>query len=179
MYQRKVLICNIILAFTAMDNVLENSDFYFAAKALQAAIEGVTRKEGGPFGAVIVRHGQVLATGNNQVLITGDPTAHAEIVAIRRACQIIGSHQLPDCEIYSSCEPCPMCLGAIYWARFKRLIFTATREDAAQAGFDDAYIYQQLGLSREQRGIESVYLPVTGRLHPFEWWSKWGDKNLY
>lgn len=179
MYQRKVLICNIILAFTAMSNVQENSDLFFAARALQEAVEGVTRKEGGPFGAVIVRHGQIITAGNNQVLLTNDPTAHAEIVAIRRACLILGTHQLQDCIIYSSCEPCPMCLGAIYWTRFKKLVYSATREDAARAGFDDSYIYQQLSLAQDQRGIESVFLPVSGSQYPFEWWTTWGDKDLY
>lgn len=162
-----------------MSYVQENTDLFFAAKALQEAVEGVKRKEGGPFGAVIVKDGQILTTGNNQVLITKDPTAHAEVVAIRRACQILGHHQLNDCIIYSSCEPCPMCLGALYWARIKKLIFTSTREDAAHAGFDDSYIYQQLELNLDQRSIESKFLLLPDNLLPFEWWSKWGDKNLY
>lgn len=179
MYQRKVLICNIILAFTAMGNVLENSDLFFAAKALREAVDGVMRKEGGPFGALIVRQGEILTTGNNQVLLTRDPTAHAEIVAIRRACLLLNRHLLQDCIIYSSCEPCPMCLGAIYWARFKKIIFSATREDAAKAGFDDSYIYHQIDLTMDQRGIETVHLPLTENQLPFEYWSKWGDKNLY
>ena len=179
MYQRKVLICNIILALTAMGNVLENSDLIFAAKTLREAVDGVMRKEGGPFGALIVRDGEIITTGNNQVLLTGDPTAHAEIVAIRRACLILKRHQLEDCIIYSSCEPCRICLGAFFWTRLKNLIYSETRENAANAGFDDSYIYRQIELSRDQREIETIYLPVSESLTPFEYWSKWGDKNLY
>ncbi|HNR05863.1 MAG TPA: nucleoside deaminase [Saprospiraceae bacterium] len=157
----------------------ENQDFNFLTQAIQEALAGVRRKEGGPFGAVIVKDGLIIAAGNNQVLLTMDPTAHAEVVAIRRACQVLGNYQLHDCIIYSSCEPCPMCLGAIYWSRPKKIIYSATRLDAAGAGFDDSYIYDQFALENQDRKIETLCLPVPERMDPFNWWEKWGDKSFY
>jgi len=111
--------------------------------------------DGGPFGAIIVRNGEVLGSGWNQVLKTKDPTAHAEIVAIRDACEKISSYWLEGCHIYVSCEPCPMCLGAIYWARLESLFFCTTRKDAADIGFSDDYIYSQINLKAEDRKVPS------------------------
>lgn len=129
-------------------------------KHLQRAIElagiGMAQGHGGPFGALIVRGDAVLAEGVNQVTGTLDPTAHAEVCAIRAACKALGTFSLSGCEIYSSCEPCPMCLSAIYWARLDRLYFAATRTDAAEIGFDDAFLYAELALEPEQRRLPSV-----------------------
>src|SRR5581483_864719 len=127
----------------------------FLEQAIDLAVENV-RRGGGPFAALVVKDGIVIATGVNQVTRANDPTAHAEIVAIREACRVLGDFQLTGCDLYSSCEPCPMCLGAIYWARPARLYFAATHEDAAAAGFDDAFIYEQLAVPRAERSIPMV-----------------------
>ena len=121
--------------------------------AIRLSIEAVHEGRGGPFGAVIVRDGEVIATGQNQVTSSNDPTAHAEIVAIRAACAKLGTFTLAGCEIYSSCEPCPMCFAAIEWARLERLTFAATRADAADAGFDDARLYRELNLPPDERAL--------------------------
>ncbi len=126
---------------------------HFMQRAIQLAIDNVNARRGGPFGAVVVRAGAILAEGTNLVTSTLDPTAHAEITAIRAACRAAGSFQLDGCEIYTSCEPCPMCLGAIYWARPDRVYYACTREDAAAAGFDDAFIYDQLHVPPAERSI--------------------------
>src|SRR5882724_3989761 len=115
----------------------------FMRQAIALALENI-RTGGGPFAALVVKDGAIVATGANRVTATNDPTAHAEIVAIREACKKLGSFQLDDCEIYTTCEPCPMCLGAIYWARPARVFFASTASDAAAAGFDDAFIYDEL-----------------------------------
>ena len=112
--------------------------------AVDLARQGVAQSEGGPFGCVIVKDGQVIGRGNNKVISTHDPTAHAEVVAIRDACRHLNSHQLSGCTIYTSCEPCPMCLGAIYWARPDRIVYACTREDAASINFDDDFIYKEI-----------------------------------
>src|SRR5271155_2159714 len=114
------------------------------ARAIQLSIEGVQSGRGGPFGAVIVRDGKNIAEGSNEVTSTNDPTAHAEVLAIRRACEKLGVFELKDCELYTSCEPCPMCLGAIYWARPARVYFGSTAADASNAGFDDSFIYNEI-----------------------------------
>src|SRR4051812_10776625 len=116
----------------------------FMRKAIEMSIENVRSGKGGPFAALVVKDGAILATGTNQVTSTFDPTAHAEVVAIRAACHSLAHFQLDGCEIYTSCEPCPMCLGAIYWARPSKVYFGATHDDAAHAGFDDSFIYEQL-----------------------------------
>ena len=120
-------------------------------RAIDLAIENVRSGQGGPFGAVIVRGGEIIAEGVNQVTAHHDPSAHAEIVAIRRACQLTGHFELKDCEIYASCEPCPMCLGAIYWARLGGLYFAANRQDAAAIGFDDSLIYDEIALDLSEQ----------------------------
>jgi guanine deaminase len=128
----------------------------FMNEAIRLAETNMENGHGGPFGCVIVKDGEIIATGYNEVLTSNDPTAHAEIVAIRRACEKLNNHQLDGCEIYTSCEPCPMCLGAIYWSRPGKVYYAASREDAAQAGFDDKHIYQEL------------CLPLPDRIIPFQ-----------
>jgi len=123
------------------------------AEALRLARANMKKKNGGPFGAVVVKDGKIIAQGSNEVLSQNDPTAHSEIVAIREACKNLNTYQLNDCEIYSSCEPCPMCLGAIYWTRPKKLYFAASRFDAAKAGFDDEHIYHEIPLEFDKRKI--------------------------
>ncbi len=125
----------------------------FMRLAIELATGNVTSGAGGPFGAVIVRDGRVIATGTNLVTSTSDPTAHDEVVAIRNACRELGDFSLKDCVIYTSCEPCPMCLAAIYWARIPRVYYGNTRADAAAIGFDDDFIYQQIPLAPEKRSI--------------------------
>jgi len=127
-------------------------------EAIKMSEHNLNSNEGGPFGAVIVKNGIIIAKGSNRVTTENDPTAHAEIVAIREACKILGDFQLTDCDIYCSCEPCPMCLGAIYWARPARIFYAATREDAANAGFDDAFIYDELKVETSDRKIISQQL---------------------
>src|SRR5271155_2827747 len=127
-------------------------------KAIALSIENVRSGSGGPFAALVVRNGSVLAFGTNQVTALLDPTAHAEVVAIRAACQAVRSFQLTDCELYTTCEPCPMCMGAIYWARLAKVYYANTRDDAARIGFDDSLIYDQLGLPPGQREIPMLQL---------------------
>jgi len=151
----------------------------FLAEAIELAIEGVNAGEGGPFGAVVVRDGVVVGRGHNRVTSTNDPTAHAEIVAIRDACERLGTFQLSGCDLYASCEPCPMCLAAAYWSRVDNLFYAACREDASAAGFDDDTIYSELGLPHEQRSLPMIRLqsPDVGR--PFEAWKNKADKIEY
>lgn len=146
------------------------ADLSFMEMAVDLAKENVLSGRGGPFGAVIVKHGRVIASGTNMVTATNDPTAHAEIVAIRRACEAMQSFQLDDCEIYSSCEPCPMCLGAIYWARPTAVYYANTRVDAANAGFDDAFIYAQVMVPPEERALIMEYIPHEKAREHFELW---------
>ena len=123
----------------------------FMQRAIALATENVTSGVGGPFGAVVVRGGEMVATGVNLVTATNDPTAHAEVVAIRAACQALGSFQLTGCEVYTSCEPCPMCLAALYWARCDAIFYGNTAADAAAAGFDDSFLYQEIARPLDQR----------------------------
>ena len=146
----------------------------FMQKAIELAKQGMDAGEGGPFGAIVVKDGEIVGVGNNKVTSTNDPTAHAEIVAIRDACRNLESFQLEDCEIYTSCEPCPMCLGAIYWARPKAVYFGATREDAADAGFDDDFIYRELAMPVDRRSIKMQQLL---RKEAGEIFAIWKDKN--
>src|SRR6478672_7685397 len=129
----------------------------FLKQAIELAVENV-RRNGGPFGALVVRGGVVIATGCNQVTSTNDPTAHAEVVAIREACRVLASFQLSECDIYSSCEPCPMCLGALYWARPARIFFAATQHEAAAAGFDDSFIYREIQTPPDKRTIPMLHV---------------------
>ncbi len=134
---------------------------------------------GGPFGAVIVRDGLVVGRGVNQVTLANDPSAHAEIVAIRDACKNLNTFRLDGCIIYSSCEPCPMCLGAIYWARLDKLYYAATQTDAARAGFDDSFIYKEFELNPDQRSLHSRNLKVDDFFKPFDKWLEHESKTEY
>ena len=148
-------------------------------RAIQLSLENVHGGLGGPFAALVVRDGTILATGANQVTTAQDPTAHAEIVAIRGACQAIRDFELRDCELYTTCEPCPMCMGAIYWARLARVYYANTREDAARIGFDDSLIYDQLALPVESRKIPMVQIMHDQALVVFQEWEKSPNKIQY
>ncbi|MBZ5611925.1 MAG: nucleoside deaminase [Acidobacteriia bacterium] len=148
-------------------------------RAIQLSVENVRSGAGGPFAAVVVRNGAILATGVNQVTGTLDPTAHAEIVAIREACRAVRNFQLSDCELYTTCEPCPMCMGAIYWARIARIYYATTREDAAKVGFDDSFIYDQLALKLEARKIPMVQILRDQALQVFQEWERSQTKIKY
>ena len=124
--------------------MITEQDKKFMREAIAQSFEGMRRGEGGPFGCVIVKNGEIIGRGNNRVLMNNDPTAHAEVTAIRDACQNIQYFQLEGCVVYTSCEPCPMCLGAIYWARPERIVYACTREDAAEIDFDDEFLYGEL-----------------------------------
>jgi tRNA(Arg) A34 adenosine deaminase TadA len=140
------------------------------AEAIKMAESNLRLNKGGPFGAVVVKDGKIIARGANNVTFNNDPTAHAEIVAIRAACSELNNFQLTGCDIYCSCEPCPMCLGAIYWARPSRIFYAATREDAADAGFDDAFIYKELETQISDRKIEThQFLQQEARKILLEW----------
>ena len=151
----------------------------FLERAIELSRMGMTNEHGGPFGSVTVRNNEIIGEGCNMVIATNDPTAHAEIVAIRDACKRLETFQLNDCDIYTSCEPCPMCLGAIYWARPKRVIYANTRFDAAAIEFDDHFIYQQINTDMLQRTIPFIHEPHPLALQVFEDWKKIDNKNLY
>jgi tRNA(Arg) A34 adenosine deaminase TadA len=146
------------------------ADDKFMNRAAALSLEMMRADSGGPFGAVIVRNGEVIAEGWNQVTSTNDPTAHAEIVAIRRACIVLGGFNLPDCDIYTSCEPCPMCLGAIYWARLRRIYFANSRADAARIGFDDDFIYREIGIEPPARSVPSIKIESVDAQAAFREW---------
>jgi guanine deaminase len=149
------------------------------ARAIELAIENVRSGLGGPFGAVVVKEGKIIAEGANSVTSTNDPTAHAEVVAIRRACARLEKFELRDCEIYSSCEPCPMCLGAIYWARPVRVYFAATAADAASAGFDDSLISSEIAQPPASRKIPMIQLASENAAEPFRAWKLNPNKVQY
>lgn len=147
-------------------------------KAIELSVENV-RNGGGPFGAVIARDGNIVATGVNRVTANNDPTAHAEVSAIREACRQLGTFDLSGCEIYTSCEPCPMCLGAIYWAHLDKIYYGNNKNDAARIGFDDSFIYEELALDRLQRQKQmEVLLPTEARA-AFDAWEQKTDKVEY
>ncbi|WMJ73894.1 nucleoside deaminase [Cytophagaceae bacterium ABcell3] len=148
-------------------------------EAIKLSVQGVKKHKGGPFGAVVVKNGQIIGKGFNQVTSSNDPTAHAEIIAIREACKYLDSFQLDGCEIYTSCEPCPMCLGAIYWARPKAIYYACTRETAAEAGFDDSLIYDEINKSAENRKIPMKKIDLPNDQEPFDEWKKKADKTEY
>lgn len=154
-------------------------DLKFMRRAIELAQNGIDSNEGGPFGCVVVKNGEIVGEGNNCVTSTNDPTAHAEVVAIRNACEKLNSFQLEDCVIYTSCEPCPMCLGAIYWARPKQVFFACNREDAANVGFDDDFIYEEIALPIEERQIKTDFLLREEGLTVFENWANKLDKTEY
>ena len=151
----------------------------FMRQAIALATENVTSERGGPFGAVIVRDGVVIAAGANEVTTTNDPTAHAEVVAIRAACAALGTFQLDGCELYTTCEPCPMCLGAIYWARPEKVFFAARAADASAAGFDDAFIYDEIAKRFGDRKIPFSEMMREESLVIFQEWGEKGDRVEY
>jgi guanine deaminase len=151
----------------------------YMMEAVRLAQNGMDSGEGGPFGAVIVKNGVIVGRGNNKVTSTNDPTAHAEMVAIRDACKNLNSFQLEDCEIYTSCEPCPMCLAAIYWSRPKAVFYACTKEDAANIGFDDNYIYHQIYKPIEKRDLKLYKINNQDSLQVFKNWEAKVDKIKY
>ena len=148
-------------------------------RAVTISAERMRAGQGGPFGAIIAKGGQIIAEGHNQVTSDNDPTAHAEIAAIREACRALETFDLRGCEIYASCEPCPMCLAAIYWARLDRIYYANGREDAARIGFDDALIYDELAKSIEQRAIPMIQVPLDEARRIFQEWEDMEDKVPY
>ncbi len=155
------------------------NDKEFLQMAIDLAVENVNSGKGGPFGAVITKNGELLATGTNSVTTSNDPTMHAEVAAIRNACAKLSSFQLDGCTIYSSCEPCPMCLGAIYWARPERLVFAASKDDAANVGFDDSFIYKEIVLDYNQRSITTEQQMNEEGKQPFIVWKNFENKVDY
>ncbi len=151
----------------------------FLQQAIDIACKNVTQDNGGPYGAIIVKHQKIVASSGNRVTKHLDPTAHAEILAIRTACQALNDFQLKDCILYSSCEPCPMCLGAIYWSRLAEVYFACSRFDAATAGFDDSFIYDEINKKPQQRKIVMHQLSITTATQPFNLWNSQQDKTLY
>ncbi len=148
-------------------------------RAISLAQKGIDANDGGPFGAVVVKDGEIIGEGWNSVTSTNDPTAHAEVIAIRKACENLNSFQLEGCILYTSCEPCPMCLGAIYWARPEKVFFACTREDAANAGFDDQFIYDEIAGSIDKRKIETTKFMRDEALLIFRSWAEKTDKIEY
>ena len=151
----------------------------FMQQAIALATENVLSSRGGPFGAVIVRNGEVVATGSNLVTLTNDPTAHAEVVAIRNACTKLGTFALTGGEIYTSCEPCPMCLTAVYWARLGAIYYGNTAADAAAAGFDDAFLYDEIKLPLDQRSIPTINLLRDQAISSFNAWRDYAGRIEY
>lgn len=148
-------------------------------KAIELAKHGMETGNGGPFGCVIVKDGKVIGQGSNMVLKTKDPTAHAEVVAIRDACKNLNNFQLDGCELYTSCEPCPMCLGAIFWARPSKVFYACTKEDAADAGFDDDFIYKEIEVNPSERKIPMTSFLRDESQKAFEIWKEKEDKKVY
>ncbi len=151
----------------------------FMRRAVRLSAERMREGAGGPFGAVIVKDGKVIAEGWNKVTSSNDPTAHAEVVAIRLACETLGAFSLDGCDIYASCEPCPMCLAAIYWARIGRIFFANTRDEAAAIGFDDEFLYREIPKPIEERSIPTKHLAIPEAKAVFAEWEKKPDKVPY
>ncbi len=151
----------------------------FLRRAIALSVENVRKGRGGPFAALVVKDGRAVGVGTNRVTLTNDPTAHAEIVAIREACRSLGTFELSGCEIYASCEPCPMCLGAIYWARIERVYFATSASDASRAGFDDSMILRQLRLPRSRRRVPMMQMLRREGLRAMRSWREAADKTPY
>ncbi len=160
------------------NNELMDEKSKFMRKAIELSVESV-KNGGGPFGAVIVKDGEIIAASSNSVTKDNDPTAHAEVNTIRQATKKLGTFDLSGCEIYSSCEPCPMCLGAIYWARLDKLYFANTKKDAKDIGFDDSFIYEEIDLPYEKRKIKTIQMMRNEALEAFKIWKKKDDKIEY
>jgi guanine deaminase len=158
---------------------LKQSPNAFMARAIQLAVENARSGSGGPFGSVVVKENGIVGEGVNQVTTTNDPTAHAEVLAIRQACHKLGRFELRGCDLYTSCEPCPMCLSAIHWARIDRVFFASLPEDAAKAGFDDTTIYGEIGKPHAQRKIPMLQMMREEALVAFQAWEQNLGKILY
>lgn len=159
---------------------MENTDsISFMREAIRLATENVSQRNGGPFGAIVVKNGEIVGRGYNQVTAINDPTAHAEVMAIRDACHNLHAFQLDGCVLYTSCEPCPMCLGAIYWARPDKLYYGCTKDDAAAIAFDDAFIYEELKVPLSERKIPMLPLSREEALVAFQLWEKNTKKISY
>jgi len=154
-------------------------DTKFMDRAIDLARIGMNQNHGGPFGCVIVKDEQIVGEGHNRVTTSNDPTAHAEVVAIRDACKHLGTFQLTGCDVYTSCEPCPMCLGALYWARPDRIFYAANRKDASDAGFDDSFIYDEISVPASERSITTNSLNRDKALKLFDEWEEKEDKIAY
>ena len=155
-----------------------SDDIKLLRKAIDIADSGI-HAGGGPFGSVIVKEGKIIAGSNNRVVLNNDPTAHAEILAIRETARILGTHDLDGCVLYSSCEPCPMCLGAIYWSRIKRVVYASGRRDAAAAGFDDELIYSEISLDPSERQVIFLHMDDKEAEEVFRKWEKYEGKTTY
>ena len=151
----------------------------FMRRAIQLSEEMMRAGKGGPFGAVVVKEGRIVSEGHNRVTSANDPTAHAEVVAIREACAELNTFTLAGCEIYTSCEPCPMCLSAIYWARLDKIYYANTHADAARIGFDDAFIYKEFKMSQAERSLPLEQLLPEEGIAAFEEWENKADKTMY
>jgi tRNA(Arg) A34 adenosine deaminase TadA len=151
----------------------------FIRRAIEVAKKGVDLNLGGPFGAVVVKGGQIIAEAHNEVSSSCDPTAHAEVVAIRKACKALNSYQLDGCIIYASCEPCPMCLGAIYWARPLKLYYASSKSDASKINFDDGFIYDEINKVPSQRKIPFIQMEELGAAELFRHWQNKADRQDY
>ncbi|HSC52766.1 MAG TPA: nucleoside deaminase [Phnomibacter sp.] len=159
--------------------MITDRERHFMQLAIEESRLGVEAGHGGPFGCVVVKGDTVIARGHNLVLMSNDPTSHAEVVAIRKACEALQHFQLTGCELYCSCEPCPMCLGAIYWARPDRIFYANTKKDAAAIGFDDQFIYDELELPYADRSIPAVHMHDADAIKVFEAWKTNPGKKLY
>ncbi len=158
---------------------MESSHEHFMNEAIRLSLKGMQSGAGGPFGCVIVRDGAIVGEGFNRVLQTKDPTAHAEITAIRDACNRLQTHQLEGCTVYSSCEPCPMCMGAIYWAGTEKVFYANTREDAACIGFEDSFIYREIDMEPAKRKIPFIKMESKNAAKSFEQWLHHENKEQY
>lgn len=155
-----------------------SNDLIFLREAIKTACDGI-KEGGGPFGALITKECTIIGRAYNRVVVSHDPTAHAEVLAIREASETLGTHDLSGCVLYASCEPCPMCLGAAYWAGITRVVYAANREDAAAAGFSDSFIYSEISLDPGNRKITFIHLPDAGGGEPFREWERFGDRIPY
>jgi len=158
---------------------MTETDKKFMKRAIELSRNGMQSNEGGPFGAIVVKDGKIIAEGNNQVTSSNDPTAHAEVVAIRNACKALNSFQLEGCSIYTSCEPCPMCLGAIYWARPEKIFYACSKDDAARIGFDDDFIYNEINLNINDRSIPTTQILQSEAYEVFTEWDTKAQKIEY
>jgi tRNA(Arg) A34 adenosine deaminase TadA len=170
---------SVVSIFTGSQKTDMTREEKFMQEAIALSQSGMDNNEGGPFGCIVVKGEEIVGRGHNKVSSTNDPTAHAEVTAIRDACKNLDTFQLNDCEIYTSCEPCPMCLGAIYWARPKVVYFANNRQDAADIGFDDSMIYDEMNASLEERKIPIIPLGREDALKVFYKWQHKDDKTLY